>query len=71
MRDPNRITAILELMRQYWTERPDLRLGQMLSNFSFNINKNSNPFYLEDTALQLELETVLKNPPTDYIQGKK
>lgn len=32
MRDPKRIDRILKLLRAYWTQYPDLRLGQILGN---------------------------------------
>lgn len=32
MRDPKRIGRILDLLRVYWTQYPDLRLGQILGN---------------------------------------
>lgn len=32
MRDPKRIKRILKLLEVYWTQYPDLRLGQILGN---------------------------------------
>lgn len=52
MRDPERIEPILEIIRFYWNQNPELRLMQLL----FNAAKLQNPtrddfFYLEDEAL--------------------
>jgi uncharacterized protein YihD (DUF1040 family) len=32
MRDPDRIDPILALLREVWTQSPDLRLGQLIVN---------------------------------------
>ena len=32
MRDPKRIDRILNLLRAYWTQNPDLRLAQIVGN---------------------------------------
>lgn len=32
MRDPIRIDEVLEVIRIYWKQNPDLRLGQIVSN---------------------------------------
>jgi hypothetical protein len=34
MRDPKRIDRVLELLAQYWHAAPDLRLGQIVGNFT-------------------------------------
>lgn len=36
MRDPKRIPELLSLLGQYWTQCPDIRLGQMLVNFGID-----------------------------------
>lgn len=46
MRDPNRISPILETIEAYWKESPDLRLMQLLLNAT-----GADPYYLEDEAL--------------------
>lgn len=73
MRDPNRIPRILNLLRAYWEENPDLRLGQIVVNLTPDQNHISvlcardtdypfetdmaNPFYVEDD----EWEQALRN----------
>ena len=34
MRDPARIDRICDLLRAYWHAHPDLRLGQIVGNFT-------------------------------------
>ncbi|AKA70149.1 DUF1040 family protein [Clostridium scatologenes] len=44
MRDEKRIDVLLELLREYWSKNPDLRLGQILSIAA----KDIDTFYIED-----------------------
>lgn len=54
MRDPKRIPEILKELEEFWKQVPDWRLGQVISNFSYEITGNNDPFYIEDKDL-LEL----------------
>ena len=54
MRNPERIPEILKELEKFWKQKPDWRLGQVISNFSYELMKNSDPFYMEDDDL-LEL----------------
>lgn len=47
MRDPKRIEEVLQQVRTYWCQNPDLRLGQILTILS----RNTDVFYLEDDEL--------------------
>jgi uncharacterized protein YihD (DUF1040 family) len=47
MRDPARIDRLLDALRRYWMQHPDLRLGQIVCNASGEVD----PFYLEDEVL--------------------
>ena len=52
MRDPERIDVVLEVIRFYWKQDPDLRLMQLLYNAAKLQNPSQNDFfYLEDEAL--------------------
>lgn len=51
MRNKDRIKPLLETLEKYWLEYPDLRLGQIIANISYQINKQNDPFYIEDTVL--------------------
>lgn len=55
MRDPNRITKILDQISSIWRKYPDMRLGQLIVN-SMRDTK-IDPFYIEDETL---LELILK-----------
>ena len=51
MRDPKRIERILNLLRAYWSQNPDLRLGQLITNFAHT----DAIFYTEDALFEAEL----------------
>ena len=54
MRNPERIPEILKELEKFWKQVPDLRLGQIISNLSYESMRNNDPFYIEDDDL-LEL----------------
>lgn len=63
MRDPNRIPAIIGLLREVWQASPDMRLGQLLCNAhslatTFN---SSDLFYLDDEYLVEGLKKIAMN----------
>lgn len=51
MRDPNRIPEVLRELEDFWKQVPDWRLGQVISNFSYELTGNNDPFYMEDKDL--------------------
>lgn len=52
MRDPARIDAMLERLRQVWQAHPDLRLGQLVQNAArIKASELQDVFYIEDEAL--------------------
>lgn len=51
MRNPERISKIIKELKRFWEENPDWRLGQVISNFSYEIMGNNDPFYMEDKDL--------------------
>lgn len=52
MRDPNRIPAIIGLLRDMWEASPDLRLGQLILNAHARVPGNSAElFHLEEEFL--------------------
>lgn len=51
MRDPKRISEMLDLIESIWRKNPDLRLGQLL----LNIEQSRALYYLEDDELFKEL----------------
>lgn len=54
MRNPERIQEVLKELEEFWKQVPDWRLGQVISNFSYELMGNNDPFYMEDDKL-LEL----------------
>jgi hypothetical protein len=51
MRDPARIPELLRLVRCYWDQYPDLRLGQLIANLS--------DYYTEDDVLKDRIRAQL------------
>lgn len=58
-RDPARIPKLLRLLKRYWMQPncSDLRLGQIVGNFS----ARKDPYFLEDDALIKALEEAIKD----------
>ena len=59
MRDPKRIKEIVTELEKYWNNHPNWRLGQLMSNLSYELRGDNDPFFIEDNEL-LEL-LKLKN----------
>lgn len=70
MRDPNRIPRILNLLRTYWEENPDLRMGQIVVNLTpgrFQRESDAgwkmmDPYHVEDDMWEAILKNTLKEP---------
>lgn len=54
MRDIDRIPEILKELEEFWKQVPDWRLGQVISNLSYDLVGTNDPFYVKDKDL-LEL----------------
>lgn len=61
MRNPDRIPEILKELEEFWKQVPNWRLGQVISNFSYELMGNNDPFYMEDTDLLELLKNKNKN----------
>ena len=61
MRNPDRIPEVLKELEKFWEQVPDWRLGQVISNFSYELMGNNDPFYMEDTDLLELLKNKNKN----------
>lgn len=57
MRDPGRIPEVMQELGAYWTANPDLRLGQIVGNFSPRVD----PYFLEDNVLLERLKEANEN----------
>lgn len=49
MRDPRRIPQVLEAVRAFWEQHPDLRLGQLIWTLA-----NDDPYNTEDDEIETE-----------------
>lgn len=58
MRDPERIDAVIDMVREAWKTEPDWRLGQLIVNIS-RAAGYEDPFFLEDDRLM----QILKGEP--------
>jgi uncharacterized protein YihD (DUF1040 family) len=61
MRHPERIPETLKELEDFWKQVPDWRLGQLISNVSYELMGNNDPFYLEDEKLLQYLKNKNKN----------
>lgn len=73
MRDPNRITPMLQLLGALWRKNPDLRLGQLVfyaGSCDRDTDRDGNcpihragcpadPFYIEDGEMQSKIKDKL------------
>ena len=55
MRDPERISVILDELRQFWMRHPDWRLGQVIVNLT-EAKSTSDIFYIEDDVFLHKLQ---------------
>lgn len=62
MRDPDRIPVIIELLKQYWQRYPDLRLGQIVGNFTPRISamEPGSSYNVEDDVIEESLRAELR-----------
>lgn len=59
MKKQDRIPLMMRELRQFWEQYPDWRLGQVISNLSYEVTGENDPFYLDDIKL---IETLkIKN----------
>ena len=70
IRDPNRIDAMLELIRKLWTQSPDLRLGQIVVGAVAPQEPCPEVFYIEDTELYSRLERYYQRVTAAQQQRK-
>ena len=61
MQHPERIPETLKELEDFWKQVPDWRLGQLISNVSYELMENNDPFYLEDEKLLQYLKNKNKN----------
>lgn len=59
VRNPKRIPEVLKELEEFWNNHSNWRLGQVMSNLSYELLGDNDPFFIEDERL-LEL-LKLKN----------
>ena len=57
MRNPQRIKEILKELEIFWYNNSNLRLGQIISNLSYELSGDDDSFFIEDDNIL----TLLKN----------
>ena len=57
MRDPARIDRMIEKLRTYWKQYPDLRLGQIVGNCQ---RAHADVYYVEDDEVERGLDEALQ-----------
>jgi uncharacterized protein YihD (DUF1040 family) len=65
MRDPTRIDRILDLLRIYWIDNPDMRLGQIVVNAcecesTGELETLFHTFWVEDDVAENGLRKLLR-----------
>jgi len=60
MRDPERITETLEVLHEYWSMYPNMRLGQLLWEIT-----GDEPYYVEDDVLIKMMQDELERANQD------
>lgn len=60
MRDPKRITKILDELEEYWNNHPNWRLGQVMSNLSYELLGDNDPFFGDNDPFFIEDEWLLE-----------
>ena len=67
MRDPARINRVIELLRSYWHQYPDMRLGQLVHYLAEKDEErqdiksiSSDGYYMEDEELEQTLRELLR-----------
>ena len=65
MRDPDRISDVLDRLKEIWLKYPDLRLGQLIGN----VLQDPVLYYIEDKELVDRLDNYYTN--TEYIDNDK
>jgi hypothetical protein len=62
MRDPNRIPRIIALLTEYWQRAPDLRLGQIIMNFTPSRGVCDCPTFSKRGFHDIECSTFDRDP---------
>lgn len=61
MRNLERIPEVIKELEGFWKQNPDYRLGQVMSNLSYEVMGNNDPFYMDDNILLEKLKQKNEN----------
>jgi uncharacterized protein YihD (DUF1040 family) len=61
MRDPKRISPIVDMIKAYWTSQPDLRFFQVVEIIKSKLSKSKDHFFTEDEKVQEVLANLMEN----------
>lgn len=51
MRNSDRIPEMIKELEEFWKQVPNWRLGQVISNLSYELSGSNDPFFIEDDWL--------------------
>lgn len=57
MRNSDRIPEMIKELEEFWKQVPNWRLGQVISNLSYELLGGNDPFYIDDKDLLMLLKT--------------
>lgn len=60
MRNLQRIKEILKELEIFWYNNSNLRLGQIISNLSYELSGDNDPFFIEDDNILILLKNKNK-----------
>ncbi len=60
MNNENKIKQLIEALEKYWTMNPEMRLGQIIANMSYNAKGDFDPYFLEDQHLLDVINDTIK-----------
>ena len=72
MRDPGRISAFCDDLKDIWAKLPDWRFMQLMLNFEYEFFKDgSDPFFLEDDRAINALKEYVNNVVGDSDENER
>lgn len=60
MADASRIDPVVDMLRMYWENHPDHRLGQIVGNVLMVLNRDTDPYHLSDMDFATGLSKLMR-----------
>lgn len=70
MRNSDRIPEMIKELEEFWKQVPNWRLGQVISNLSYELLGGNDPFYIDDKDLLMLLKVKNKKMLLDDFLEK-